>query len=87
MSLYEHDRSASIPLPAAEKRCEPSYRPCVIRGRCARYMAALKDAEPVDYSGTKDGGTALCDGFLLLANVLRPDVRPGRNVNKHAEAA
>ena len=86
MSLYEHDRSASIPLPAAEPRCEPAM-PCVIRGRCARYMAALKDADPVDFSATKDGGTALCDGLLLLANVLRPDVRPGRNVTRQGEPA
>jgi hypothetical protein len=77
---YEHDRSASIPLPAAEARCEPTG-PCIVRGKCARFMASLK-GEPRDYSGSDGGGTYTCDGFLLLQHVLAPVSRHGRNLTR-----
>lgn len=79
---YVHDRSASVPLPAAEPRCEPSGE-CVVRGKCARYSASLKAAAPQDFSVSAGGGTYTCDGFFLLHHVLAPVNRPGRNLTRH----
>lgn len=35
-----HDRTDTIRLPNEEARCEPAL-PCVVRGTCARYQAAI----------------------------------------------
>jgi hypothetical protein len=62
-----HERSDRVLLPADEPRCEPEHAPCVIRGRCARYHAAVPSGSTVrDYTTEDGGGTALCAGFIGL---------------------
>ncbi len=78
-----HDRSDRVPLPASEPRCEPSTG-CVIRGRCARYQAALpaQGAIMSDYSITQYGGSALCPGYLSVHTLMRQTPEP-RHVPVH----
>lgn len=70
-------RSTSLPLPPAEARCEPSD--CVVRGRCARYLAAAPEsATPIDFATEPGGGTLLCPGFVSAAALwAKPRERRG----------
>ena len=77
------DRSDRIILADNEPRCEPAGK-CLMRSRCARVQALIvrgNKSFPVrDYSDELCGGTALCPGFLSLAERhienKRPPIKP-----------
>ena len=83
--MTDHDRTDTIPLHASYARCEPTDT-CHVKGRCARYQAALPrhGAKMEDYSIQSCGGTALCPGYLDSAAVRKaagsvaPVVRPAK---------
>lgn len=77
------NRTDLIPLPPEEPRCEPS-KPCVVRHRCARGIAALppKFAKLEDFSIGVSGGTVLCAGYLEAA-LLRKAAAPARPKRVH----
>jgi hypothetical protein len=66
------NRTDLINLPPEEPRCEPS-KPCVVRSRCARGIAALPKqfAKLEDFSLGVSGGTALCYGYLDAAGMRK----------------
>lgn len=70
--MSDHERTASIPLPANIARCEPSTD-CAVRGKCARYQSAIPKHGAVmqDYSLGHLGGTFLCPGYLDAAAVRK----------------
>lgn len=70
------NRTDTVPLPPSEPRCEPS-KPCVVRHRCARAIAALPKqfAKLEDFSLGVSGGTVLCAGYLDAA-VIRKAAMP-----------
>ena len=62
-------------------RCEPSGA-CIVRGKCARYQAAILRGSPLgDYSLETCGGTILCSGYLDSGSV-RSAAAPARRVFK-----
>ena len=69
-----HDRSDRIRLNAAEPRCAPG-RTCTMRSRCARVQATIPKGTPLedftagDPERQMNGGTALCPGFLAVADL------------------
>lgn len=61
-------RSQSITINKAEPLCEPDQsRGCVVRSRCARYLAAQLPGQAIkDYTNDGTGGSYLCVGYMRV---------------------
>lgn len=80
------ERSPTLPLPAAEPRCEP-VQPCVVRGRCARYQAEIQHGSPVrDYTAEHGPGSYLCPGYVDSAALRKGGSAPRGALSIGSEA-
>lgn len=62
-------------MPAGQALCEPSQH-CMVRLRCGRVHAMpTGKAEVRDYSAEPDGGSALCEGFVHMQQVMVEEMR------------
>lgn len=74
-------RTDRVFLPAAEPRCQPT-KPCSVKGKCARYMSALRGMALMgDYSGLFDLAGE-CPGFVSVDSLRsgikapKPEAKP-----------
>lgn len=68
-------RSATVPLPLSEFRCEPAV-PGRAAARCARARAALAPGrDAADWTSTGGVCTAMCSGYIDI-NGLRKGAEP-----------